>query len=152
MRKGLLAPQNTFLDTIAERFDGSRKFLDLGSGLNLGWRPQLGIGVSFVKIFDEKFIVKNVFLDLFRINYSLRRENFLNILGCSLKDFLTCKFFMISQFYDISFFGSYLSILVVNYSRPRRKMRSFRSDLTVFNFEKVILRLIICQLISISFQ
>ena len=81
MRKGLLAPQNTFLDTIAERFDGSRKFLDLGSGLNLGWRPQLGIGVSFVKIFDEKFIVKNVFLDLFRINYSLRRENFLNILG-----------------------------------------------------------------------
>ena len=26
MRKGLLAPQNTFLDTIAERFDGSRKF------------------------------------------------------------------------------------------------------------------------------
>ena len=25
MRKGLLAPQNTFLDTIAERFDGSRK-------------------------------------------------------------------------------------------------------------------------------
>ena len=58
MRKGLLAPQNTFLDTIAERFDGSRKFLDLGSGLNLGWRPQLGIGVSFVKIFDEKFIVR----------------------------------------------------------------------------------------------
>ena len=55
MRKGLLAPQNTFLDTIAERFDGSRKFLDLGSGLNLGWIPQLGnsiiIGVSFVKIF-----------------------------------------------------------------------------------------------------
>ena len=106
MRKGLLAPQNTFLDTIAERFDGSRKFLDLGSGLNLGWRPQLGIGVSFVKIFDEKFIVKNVFLDLFRINYSLRRENFLNILGCSLKDFLTCKFFMISQFYDISFLAA----------------------------------------------
>ena len=60
MRKGLLAPQNTFLDTIAERFDGSRKFLGLGSGLNLGWRPQLGIGVSFVKIFDEKFIVKNI--------------------------------------------------------------------------------------------
>ena len=62
MRKGLLAPQNTFLDTIAERFDGSRKFLDLGSGLNLGWRigvsPQLGIGVSFVKIFDDKFIVR----------------------------------------------------------------------------------------------
>ena len=78
MRKGLLAPQNTFLDTIAERFDGSRKFLDLGSGLNLGWRPQLGIGVSFVKIFDEKFIVKNVFLDLFRINYSLKREIFLS--------------------------------------------------------------------------
>ena len=62
MRKGLLAPQNTFLDTIAERFDGSRKFLDLGSGLNLGWRPQLGIGLSFVKIFkifDEKFLMRN---------------------------------------------------------------------------------------------
>ena len=26
MRKGLLAPQNTFLDTIAERFDGQRKY------------------------------------------------------------------------------------------------------------------------------
>lgn len=26
-RKGLLAPQNTFLDTIATRFDGTRKFL-----------------------------------------------------------------------------------------------------------------------------
>lgn len=26
-RKGLLAPQNTFLDTIAARFDGTRKFL-----------------------------------------------------------------------------------------------------------------------------
>jgi len=25
-RKGLLAPQNTFLDTIAARFDGTRKF------------------------------------------------------------------------------------------------------------------------------
>ena len=24
-RKGLLAPQNTFLDTIAQRFDGTRK-------------------------------------------------------------------------------------------------------------------------------
>lgn len=24
--KGLLAPQNTFLDTIATRFDGTRKF------------------------------------------------------------------------------------------------------------------------------
>ena len=51
MRKGLLAPQNTFLDTIAERFDGSRKFLGLGSGLNLGWRPRVGVVVSFVKIF-----------------------------------------------------------------------------------------------------
>ena len=30
MRKGLLAPQNTFLDTIAERFDGSRKFFGMG--------------------------------------------------------------------------------------------------------------------------
>lgn len=26
MMKGLLAPQNTFLDTIATRFDGTRKF------------------------------------------------------------------------------------------------------------------------------
>ena len=26
VRKGLLAPQNTFLDTIATRFDGTRKF------------------------------------------------------------------------------------------------------------------------------
>jgi len=26
-RKGLLAPQNTFLDTIATRFDGTRKFI-----------------------------------------------------------------------------------------------------------------------------
>ena len=26
-RKGLLAPQNTFLDTIATRFDGTRKLL-----------------------------------------------------------------------------------------------------------------------------
>ena len=25
-RKGLLAPQNTFLDTIATRFDGTRKY------------------------------------------------------------------------------------------------------------------------------
>ena len=25
--KGLLAPQNTFLDTIATRFDGTRKFI-----------------------------------------------------------------------------------------------------------------------------
>ena len=25
-RKGLLAPQNTFLDTIAARFDGTRKY------------------------------------------------------------------------------------------------------------------------------
>ena len=28
-RKGLLAPQNTFLDTIATRFDGTRKYLTL---------------------------------------------------------------------------------------------------------------------------
>ena len=28
-RKGLLAPQNTFLDTIATRFDGTRKFTSL---------------------------------------------------------------------------------------------------------------------------
>lgn len=28
-RKGLLAPQNTFLDTIATRFDGTRKFIFL---------------------------------------------------------------------------------------------------------------------------
>lgn len=28
-RKGLLAPQNTFLDTIATRFDGTRKFRSL---------------------------------------------------------------------------------------------------------------------------
>lgn len=27
-RKGLLAPQNTFLDTIATRFDGTRKFIN----------------------------------------------------------------------------------------------------------------------------
>lgn len=26
-RKGLLAPQNTFLDTIATRFDGTRKYI-----------------------------------------------------------------------------------------------------------------------------
>lgn len=26
-RKGLLAPQNTFLDTIATRFDGTRKLI-----------------------------------------------------------------------------------------------------------------------------
>ena len=26
-RKGLLAPQNTFLDTIAARFDGTREYL-----------------------------------------------------------------------------------------------------------------------------
>ena len=34
MRKGLLAPQNTFLDTIAERFDGQRKY-KRGSKLEL---------------------------------------------------------------------------------------------------------------------
>lgn len=28
-RKGLLAPQNTFLDTIATRFDGTRKYIYL---------------------------------------------------------------------------------------------------------------------------
>jgi hypothetical protein len=28
-RKGLLAPQNTFLDTIATRFDGTREFIHL---------------------------------------------------------------------------------------------------------------------------
>ena len=27
VRKGLLAPQNTFLDTIATRFDGTRKYI-----------------------------------------------------------------------------------------------------------------------------
>lgn len=27
VRKGLLAPQNTFLDTIATRFDGTRKYM-----------------------------------------------------------------------------------------------------------------------------
>ena len=50
MRKGLLAPQNTFLDTIAERFDGSRKFLNFGSGsghtMVRGW-----IWVSFENFF-----------------------------------------------------------------------------------------------------
>lgn len=29
VRKGLLAPQNTFLDTIATRFDGTRKYIEL---------------------------------------------------------------------------------------------------------------------------
>ena len=45
MRKGLLAPQNTFLDTIAERFDGSRKFLDFGIGLGQT-RVRLGSGLD----------------------------------------------------------------------------------------------------------
>ena len=60
MRKGLLAPQNTFLDTIAERFDGSRKFLDFWPGLgqdrvrlgsSLGKarvRPWIGVGFGSV--------------------------------------------------------------------------------------------------------
>ena len=47
MRKGLLAPQNTFLDTIAERFDGSRKFLDFGSGLG---QARLGSGQARVRV------------------------------------------------------------------------------------------------------
>ena len=49
MRKGLLAPQNTFLDTIAERFDGSRKFLDFGSGSNQGW-VRLGSGLGQARV------------------------------------------------------------------------------------------------------
>ena len=42
-RKGLLAPQNTFLDTIAARFDGTRKFIinpitfQLSTLLKLQW-------------------------------------------------------------------------------------------------------------------
>lgn len=32
-RKGLLAPQNTFLDTIATRFDGTRKYTSSLSSL-----------------------------------------------------------------------------------------------------------------------
>lgn len=35
--KGLLAPQNTFLDTIATRFDGTREW-----GGGWGWRFELG--------------------------------------------------------------------------------------------------------------
>ena len=78
MRKGLLAPQNTFLDTIAERFDGSRKFLDFGSGSGRGW-VRLGSGsgqnmdrgwirVSFEKVFltcwcknfyEQLFVLQN---------------------------------------------------------------------------------------------
>lgn len=33
VRKGLLAPQNTFLDTIATRFDGTRKSAFFSSSL-----------------------------------------------------------------------------------------------------------------------
>lgn len=35
--KGLLAPQNTFLDTIATRFDGTRKWGLPDLHLSLGW-------------------------------------------------------------------------------------------------------------------
>ena len=36
-RKGLLAPQNTFLDTIATRFDGTRKFLQNECPMGRRW-------------------------------------------------------------------------------------------------------------------
>jgi hypothetical protein len=34
-RKGLLAPQNTFLDTIATRFDGTRELIHLLENKNI---------------------------------------------------------------------------------------------------------------------
>lgn len=52
-RKGLLAPQNTFLDTIATRFDGTRKFcLPLHASLNTHTR------LSFIWIWVEIYLWK----------------------------------------------------------------------------------------------
>lgn len=49
-RKGLLAPQNTFLDTIATRFDGTRKsFMTLFSPI-----------ISISSLYYQKFVL-NVF-------------------------------------------------------------------------------------------
>ena len=61
MRKGLLAPQNTFLDTIAERFDGSRKFFGFGIshgfGSGSGWvLRRFFFETLGEKIFEENFL------------------------------------------------------------------------------------------------
>ena len=62
-RKGLLAPQNTFLDTIAARFDGTRKlnsfcyFIVVTSDLEIG-------------IHDSDFKVKSWHVPIgFKSNY-----------------------------------------------------------------------------------
>ena len=54
MRKGLLAPQNTFLDTIAERFDGSRKFFGFWVGLGFGSGSQSVLRRVFFRNFWRK--------------------------------------------------------------------------------------------------
>lgn len=44
--KGLLAPQNTFLDTIATRFDGTREWGEAGAGCSSGGQVRLGAGAG----------------------------------------------------------------------------------------------------------
>ena len=48
--KGLLAPQNTFLDTIATRFDGTRKFAFNYSWENIFPRILSNPGFPIVKV------------------------------------------------------------------------------------------------------
>ena len=52
-RKGLLAPQNTFLDTIATRFDGTRKYNCIFSSVVLPY-TRLFIGYQRALLVESK--------------------------------------------------------------------------------------------------
>ncbi|MPC46534.1 Potassium voltage-gated channel subfamily H member 8 [Portunus trituberculatus] len=55
-RRGLLAPQNTFLDTIATRFDGTREYCTRASRL-LVLRQNVGKGFTRSKGFIDENIL-----------------------------------------------------------------------------------------------
>lgn len=48
--KGLLAPQNTFLDTIATRFDGTREWGEAGAGCSSWGQVSFGTGAGLLDV------------------------------------------------------------------------------------------------------
>lgn len=48
--KGLLAPQNTFLDTIATRFDGTREWGEAGAGCSSWGQVSFGAGAGLLDV------------------------------------------------------------------------------------------------------
>ncbi len=61
-RKGLLAPQNTFLDTIATRFDGTREFIHLLQIKNISSIKSIFQEIAWIWDHFYKKYIKNIYI------------------------------------------------------------------------------------------